>query len=573
MNIALLQTFYKTGNAQHNAETLLGLVRAAAGRGADLCVAPELAICGPMPKDLLLGKELLEASRKALAWLASELKNSVPLLLGSPMLNPVPSGKPAHNCAVLLKRGEVSIISRKVLLSSSDVHDEHRYFEPGMASGVFDLNGWRIAVVMAEDTANDPSLINHIPSNEGDPVAECLAGGADALVCLGAMPFAAHYIVRQENILASIAARYRIPTVFVNHAGAVDGNVFPGMSSAFDHTGGMMALGDFFAEDILMLDLARERGQAYIPPHDPLPLLWKALVLGVSCYVGDNGSKHIYLGLSGGLDSALVAAIAAEAVGKKNVTGVFMPSPYTSTQSKLDAEALAAKLGINYLTIPIANLMAAYQQALAPVFAGLSEGVAEGVGSVVHNEGMSCEDMPRADVIGADVTEENIQARIRGAILMALANKKNGLVLCTSNKSELAVGYGTMYGDVTGALAVLGDVYKTRVFELAIWYSRHHSSHSIPSSILEKEPSAELRPNQKDSDSLPPYPVLDAILENYIENNLPEAEIQVPGTAQATIAKVIKLLVQSEFKRAQGPPVIRVSVRGFGFGWRMPISK
>ena len=545
MNIALLQTFYKTGDARHNAQTLLKLVKGAAERGADLCVAPELAICGPMPKDLLLGKELLEASRQALAWLAQELKNSVPLLLGSPMLNPVPSGKPAHNCAVLLKKGEVRIISRKVLLSSSDVHDEHRYFEPGMASGVFDLNGWRIAVVMAEDTANDPSLINHIPSNEGDPVAECLVGGADALVCLGAMPFAAHHIVRQENILASIAARYRIPTVFVNHAGALDGNVFPGMSSAFDHTGGMVALGDFFAEDVVMLDLARERGEPYIPPNDPMPLIWKALVLGVSRYVEDNGFNHVCLGLSGGLDSAVVAAVAVEALGKDHVTGIFMPSPYTSQQSVIDAEDLAAKLGINYLTIPISELMVAYNRALANVFTGLQE----------------------------DVTEENIQARIRGGILMAIANKKNALLLCTSNKSELAVGYGTMYGDITGALAVLGDVYKTKVFELANWYVRRHSNNIIPTSILQKEPSAELRHHQKDSDSLPPYPLLDAILESYIEKNLPETEIQVLGASAETISQVIKMLTQSEFKRVQGPPVIRVSVRGFGFGWRMPITK
>ncbi len=545
MNIALLQAFYKTGDARHNAQTLLKLVKDAAARGADLCVAPELAICGPMPKDLLLGKELLEASRQALAWLAAELKNSVPLLLGSPMLNPVPSGKPAHNCAVLLKKGELRIVSRKVLLSSDDVYDEHRYFEPGMASGVFDLNGWRIAVVMAEDTANDPSLINHIPSNEGDPVAECLVGGADALICLGAMPFAAHHIERQENILASIAARYRIPTVFVNHAGALDGNVFPGMSSAFDHTGGMMALGDFFTQDVVMLDLARERGEPYIPPNDPLPLVWKALVLGVARYVEDNGFNHVCIGLSGGLDSAVVAAIAVEALGKEHVTGIFMPSPYTSQQSVIDAEEQAAKLGINYLTIPISELMGAYEHALADVFTGLQ----------------------------ADVTEENIQARIRGGILMAIANKKNALLLCTSNKSELAVGYGTMYGDITGALAVLGDVYKTKVFELANWYVRRHSNNIIPASILQKEPSAELRHNQKDSDSLPPYPVLDAILESYIEKNLPESEIQVLGASEETIAQVLKMLTKSEFKRVQGPPVIRVSVRGFGFGWRMPITK
>ena len=545
MNIALLQAFYKTGDARHNAQTLLKLVKDAAARGADLCVAPELAICGPMPKDLLLGKELLEASRQALAWLAAELKNSVPLLLGSPMLNPVPSGKPAHNCAVLLKKGELRIVSRKVLLSSDDVYDEHRYFEPGMASGVFDLNGWRIAVVMAEDTANDPSLINHIPSNEGDPVAECLVGGADALICLGAMPFAAHHIERQENILASIAARYRIPTVFVNHAGALDGNVFPGMSSAFDHTGGMMALGDFFTQDVVMLDLARERGEPYIPPNDPLPLVWKALVLGVARYVEDNGFNHVCIGLSGGLDSAVVAAIAVEALGKEHVTGIFMPSPYTSQQSVIDAEEQASKLGINYLTIPISELMGAYEHALADVFTGLQ----------------------------ADVTEENIQARIRGGILMAIANKKNALLLCTSNKSELAVGYGTMYGDITGALAVLGDVYKTKVFELANWYVRRHSNNIIPASILQKEPSAELRHNQKDSDSLPPYPVLDAILESYIEKNLPESEIQVLGASEETIAQVLKMLTKSEFKRVQGPPVIRVSVRGFGFGWRMPITK
>lgn len=545
MNIALLQTFYKTGDPDYNAEVLLKLARSAAKKGADLCVAPELAICGPLPKDLLLGAELLDSSRKALAKIAEELKNSVPLLIGSPVLNPVPVGRPSHNCAVLINNGDVRIVSRKVLLSSNDVFDEHRYFEPGMASGVFDLNGWRIAVVMAEDTANDPSFLNRAPTNEGDPVAECLTGGADALICLGAIPFSSHYIVRQENILASIAARYRIPTVFVNHAGAVDGNVFPGMSSAFDYTGNMVALGALFDEDVVMFDLAREYGQKHQPPSDPLFLLWNALVLGTRHFVSGSGNKHVFLGMSGGMDSALAAAIAAEALGPENVTAVFMPSPYTSEQSEHDADAVVEKLGINYFKIPITPIMECYEASLAEVFSGMPQ----------------------------DVTEENIQARIRANILMAMANKKNGLVLCTSNKSELSIGYGTIYGDLAGAFALLGDVYKTQVFNLARWYNTEQNQEIIPESIINKEPSAELKHDQKDSDSLPPYEILDAVLESYIEKNLPASEIVVPEVDGSVIAQIIAMFNRSEFKRAQAPPVIRVSIRGFGFGWRMPVTK
>ena len=545
MKIALLQSFYKNGDIEHNTRKLLTLTREAARKGADLCVAPELAICGPMPRDLLLGSDFIHASRAALADLAKELKTSIPLLLGSPMLNPVPIGRPAHNCAVLLNKGELRIISRKVLLSSSDVFDEHRYFEPGMQSGVFDLNGWRIAVVMAEDTSNDPSLFQRAPTNEGDPVAECLTGGADALVCLGAMPFAAHHIERQENTLASIAARYRIPTVFVNHVGAVDGNVFAGMSSSFDHTGNMVGLGSFFEEETVMLDLALQEGRTQIPLNDPMPLLWRALKLGTRHFVHDNGFDKVFLGLSGGLDSALVAAIARDALGRNNVTGVFMPSPYTSKESIADARKLAANLGIRFVEIPIQDVMSAYEFILADQFKGKP----------------------------ADVTEENIQARIRANILMALANKERALLLNTSNKSELAVGYGTIYGDLAGALSVIGDVYKTKVCELAAWYNSEQRNETIPVSIIQKEPSAELRPGQKDSDSLPPYEILDAVLECYIEKNEPLNGIYVSGASSALVGEIIDMVRKAEFKRTQAAPVIRVSVRGFGSGWRMPISR
>lgn len=547
MKIALLQAFFKTGDPAYNAEVLLKLTREAARRGAEFCIAPELAICGPMPKDLLLRKEFVEACRVALANLATELKGSAALLLGSPMFNPVPRGRPAHNCAVLIKDGKVRIASRKVLLANEDVVDEHRYFEPGMASGVFDLSGWRFAVVMADDTVNDPSLFNNTNSvSEGDPVAECLGGGADALICLGALPFSAHRISLQKNILAGLAARYRIPSIFVNHVGAVDGNVFPGASAAFDHTGAPLAAAELFSEETVMLDLAAEKGQLLGSEESEQSLLWRALVLGVQRYVEDSDFKQVVLGLSGGIDSALVAAIAARAIGPKNVTGVLMPSPYTSTQSTNDAIELSHELGINYLTIPITPLMQAYAEALSAAFKGLPA--------------------------GGDTTQENIQARIRGNLLMALANKNDALLLCTSNKSELAVGFGTLYGDMSGALAVLGDLYKTEVFELTRWYNKKHKKKLIPAAILEREPSAELKPDQKDSDVLPPYEILDVILESYIEKGLPASKINVPGVSAATVRQVLSLLDKAEFKRAQAPPVIRVSDRGFGFGWRRPLG-
>ncbi|MBQ4133818.1 MAG: NAD+ synthase, partial [Desulfovibrionaceae bacterium] len=444
---------------------------------------------------------------------------------------------------VLLSQGEVRIVSRKVLLSNSDVFDESRYFEPGMASGLFDLNGWRIAVVMAEDTSNDPSLVNRAPTNDGDPVTECLNVGADALICLGAMPFAAHHIVRQENILASIAARYRIPTVFVNHSGAVDGNVFAGMSSVFDYTGNMTAIGAFFEEETVLVDIAVQNHPIKVPESDRLSLLWKALVTGVRHFVRDNGFERVVLGLSGGLDSALVAAVARDALGAGNVAGVFMPSVYTSEESRQDAFELAENLGIKLVVSPIDEIMAAYELALP--------------------DELEPQGVPR----------ENIQARIRANILMAMANKHHALLLNTSNKSELAVGYGTIYGDMAGALSVLGDLYKTRVFDLADWYNSRQRNAQIPSRILRKEPSAELRENQKDTDSLPPYEILDQILENYIEKNIPEAQITVPGADAELVASVIEMIRAAEFKRAQAAPVIRLTVRGFGSGWRMPISR
>lgn len=565
MKITLLQAFYKTGAIDYNTDKLLTLTRQAARKGADLCIAPELAICGPMPRDRLLGSDFLHASRAALARLAAELRDSIPLLLGSPMLNPVPVGRPAHNCAVLLNKGEVRIISRKVLLSNSDVFDEYRYFEPGMSAGAFDLNGWRLAVVMAEDTSNDPSLFNRAPSSDGDPVAECLSGGADALICLGAVPFAAHRIVRQENILAAIAARYRIPTVFVNHCGAVDGNVFPGMSSVFAHTGNMTALGAFFEEESLFIDISAPDISASnstaptgsapaaasvsaassslkIRESDRLALTWQALVVGTRHFVRDNGFEQALIGISGGLDSALTAAVAKAALGAQNVRGVFMPSPYTSAQSREDAVELCANLGIELMCVPIDALLAAFEAALP------------------------------AELAPPGVPRENIQARIRADILMALANKHRALLLNTSNKSELAVGYGTLYGDMAGAVAVLGDLYKTGVFELAAWYNRKQGKGLIPPRIIAREPSAELKENQRDTDSLPPYAVLDQILEAYIENNIPEKNIVVPIADTGLIAAVIGMLKAAEFKRAQAAPVIRLSVRGFGPGWRMPIS-
>lgn len=544
MNIALLQCNTVVGDVAGNAARLATAVREAAASSATLCVSPELALCGYPPRDLLLQEGFLASCRVALEALAKELADLPPLLVGAPVPNPSPVGHPIQNCAVLLQRGTVTVASRKVLLPNYDVFDERRYFEPGVACGVITVGGWRFGVTICEDIWNDKTFWQEHRFYESDPVAELMARGVDAVLNLSASPFSLGKQVVRERMLSRVAARYRVPVLYTNQVGGNDDLVFSGKSMAFDALGNLMGRASAFAEDLLLVDLAK--GTSRITPMDVTPeaQLWQALVLGTRDYLHKCGVTGAVLGLSGGIDSSLVAAVAAQALGPENVLGVLLPSPHTSQTSIDDALELARQLGIATHTIPIGPLMQGCDAALAHAFAGRT----------------------------ADVTEENLQARLRGVLLMALSNKFGKLLLTTGNKSELATGYCTIYGDMAGGLAVIADIAKTQVYAICRWLNAQRGHPVIPQSVLTKPPTAELRPGQCDQDSLPPYDILDAILERFVEQRLAPETIVAEGFDRTTVERVVKLVRGAEFKRRQAPPGLRVTGRAFGTGWRMPVA-
>ena len=555
MKIALLQGRYVTGKVRENARRLVERTLEATRAGALLCVAPELALSGPNPRDLLLTPDFVTECYTVLQDMAAELASmdqsdmgnyivgGPALLLGAPVPNPAPLGQPAHNCAVLLHEGKVRIISRKVLLSHHDGLQERRYFERGMHSGTLDFSGWRFAVFMAEDMSNMPDFGAGRRLNDHNPVAECMASGADAMICLSSLFYSPKAAARQENLLAAASSFYRVPVLYVNHSGGCGARVFTGSSLAYGTDGALFARSRPFKEDTLYVNIATMKSTVAVACTD-LERLWNCLVTGLKDYAADANQRSAVVGLSGGMDSSLVAALAVEAFGPDNVLGLIMPSPYSSGESEADAAALAHNLGIQTHRIPIAALMHAYERSLTDVFSGPPTGV----------------------------TEENIQARIRGNILMAFSNNFGGLVLCTGNKSESAMGYCTLYGDAAGALAPIGDIYKTRTYALAEYCNQKYNREIIPRSVFVKAPSAELRPGQKDSDSLPPYDVLDAILEKLIEGNMGPRHIVAQGADKATVERVVRLLFAAEFKREQMPFAIQVSDRPFGAGWHMPVN-
>lgn len=544
MKVALLQLDTVVGDIVGNAARIAEAVREAAALGARLCVTPELALCGYPPRDLLLQDDFVPACRKALDALARELEGGPPVLVGAPVPNPSPVGNPIHNCAVLLHEGRVTVATRKVLLPNYDVFDERRYFESGVGCGVITVEGWRFGVTICEDVWNDKTFWQEHRHYENDPVAELMAGGADAILNLSASPFTLGKQAVRERMLSRVAFRYRVSVLYANQVGGNDDLVFAGKSIAFDATGTLIARGRSFTEDIVIVDVAQASGDIHDEPPTEEQQIWQALVLGTRDYVRKCGFTGAVLGLSGGIDSALVAAVAAEALGPENVLGVLMPSPYSSEGSVTDALMLAESLGIPTRTIPIGGLMQGFDEALSPAFEGLT----------------------------SDVTEENIQSRIRGNLLMALSNKLRSLLLTTGNKSELAVGYCTIYGDMAGGLAVIADLPKTLVYRVVRWLNDRDGRETIPEAILAKEPSAELRPGQKDSDSLPPYEILDPILERLVELRRSAADIVAEGYDAATVRNVLRLVCGAEFKRRQAPPGIKVTDRAFGTGWRMPVA-
>jgi NAD+ synthase/NAD+ synthase (glutamine-hydrolysing) len=543
MKIALLQINPTVGDIAGNARLIAAAAQKARDAGADLAVTPELALVGYLPRDLLLSASFVSRSWTEVEDLARELADGPPILVGLPEPNPSDEGRPLFNSAALLRAGRVEQRFRKALLPTYDVFDEDRYFEPFHGAQVLEIGGTRVGISICEDIWNDRDFWKRRRYHH-DPVAELVRAGATAIVNLSASPFTVGKHCRREEMLSSMARKYQVPLVYVNQYGGNDDLVFDGRSCGFDATGLPIARGASFDADVVVCDLTA--GTDIGPARDlqPESEVWRALVLGTRDYARKCGFSRVVLGLSGGIDSALTAAIAAEAFGPANVLGVLMPSPYSSHGSIDDSLALAANLQIPTMILPIEPAMQAMEGTLREAFAGTAR----------------------------DVTEENIQARIRGNLLMALSNKRGALLLTTGNKSELAVGYCTLYGDMSGGLGVIADVPKTMVYRVSQWLNARDGRPVIPEAILTKAPSAELRPNQTDQDSLPPYDVLDEILRRYIERHEPAATIVAAGFDPAVVHRVLRLVRLAEFKRKQAAPGLKVTDRAFGTGWRMPIA-
>jgi NAD+ synthase/NAD+ synthase (glutamine-hydrolysing) len=542
LRIALLQINPTAGDLSGNAALIVRGVRAAADRGADLVVTPELALMGYLPRDLLMNRGFVRRAGAAIDALAAELKGAPPALVGVATPNPGEMGRPLFNSAVLLQDGAAGPVFHKTLLPTYDVFDEDRYFEPGTGPQILELGGWRLGVSICEDVWNDRDFWSRRRYHE-DPIEELAQAGAQAIVNLSASPFTVGKQLVRERMLGHLARKYSLPVVYVNQVGGDDDLIFDGRSGAFDAQGGVSARAKGFQEDLLIADLTGGPGSIAEDDFEPEAEVWHALVLGVRDYARKTGFRKAVLGLSGGIDSALTAAIAADALGPGNVQGVMMPSCYSSRGSVDDSVELARNLGIATAVLPIADIMRTYDNTLAEVFHGLAP----------------------------DVTEENIQSRIRGNLLMALSNKFGSLLLTTGNKSELSVGYCTLYGDMNGGLAVIADLPKMMVYRVARWRNRRKPD--IPEATLTKAPSAELRPDQTDQDSLPPYELLDQILELHIERCQSAGEIIEQGYDEQTVRRVTRLVRLAEFKRKQAAPVLKVTSRAFGTGWRMPIVR
>jgi NAD+ synthase/NAD+ synthase (glutamine-hydrolysing) len=542
LRVALLQINPTAGDIRGNSSLLIRGVRDAKSQGADLVVTPELALMGYLPRDLLMNSGFVRRSCQELARIAEEIRDEPPLLVGVATPNPSEMGRPLFNSAVLLRGGEVGPAFHKTLLPTYDVFDEDRYFEPAREPGVLDLNGWRLGISICEDVWNDRDFWQRRRYHQ-DPIEVLAQAGAQAILNLSASPFTVEKQLLRERMLGQMAQKYALPLAWVNQVGGNDDLIFDGRSGAFDAHGRMFARAKGFAEDLVVVDLAAGTSTIASDDFTPEAEIWNALVLGVRDYARKTRFTKVLLGLSGGVDSALTAAIAADAMGPENVLGVLMPSRYSSRGSVDDSVDLARNLEILTLELPISGIMDTYDGVLSGAFQGRAP----------------------------DVAEENIQSRIRGNLLMALSNKFGSLLLTTGNKSEMSVGYCTLYGDMNGGLAVIADLPKMMVYRVSRW--RNLRKADIPEAILTKAPSAELRPDQKDQDSLPPYELLDQILELHVEQCQSAEDIIAQGFDDETVRRVLRLVRIAEFKRKQAAPVLKVTSRAFGTGWRMPIVR
>ena len=538
MKIAIAQQNYILGHFDFNIEKIIFDIKKAILDQADLIVFSELSISGYPPTDFLEIKDFVDKGLEKLNELLPYSKE-VAILVGIPTVNPVIEGKDLYNSAVFLYEGEIKKIINKTLLPTYDIFDEYRFFEPNKNFECIEFKGEKIAVTICEDIWN---IDNANPMYSICPMDFLIKENPTLMINLSASPFSYQHADIRKEIVKENCLKYNLPMIYCNSVGAQTEIIFDGGSMACDAQGHSICSLKYFEEDYAVVDLNQssqpsshsENWGRYERKH-------KALVLGIRDFFQKSGFQKAILGLSGGIDSALTLAIAVEALGSKNVLSVLMPSEYSSSHSVDDALQICKNLGSPYEIVPIKESYQTMLEALAPVFDGAPFNVAE----------------------------ENIQARIRGMILMAISNKKGPILLNTSNKSEMAVGYGTLYGDMCGALSVLGDLYKTEVYEMSRYINREKEI--IPVNTIEKAPSAELRPNQKDQDSLPPYEVLDAILFEYIEKQQSPVNIIDKGYESDLVYRILSMVNKNEFKRFQAPPILRVSSKAFGFGRRMPL--
>jgi NAD+ synthase (glutamine-hydrolysing) len=576
VRIALAQIDTTVGAFEANAARMVERAKQAGEKGAQLVLFPELALCGYPPKDLLELGEFIDRCRAALEELSTNaVFDRIPALVGFPERHRGP-GAGLYNAVALLQGGRVAAIVRKSLLPTYDVFDEGRYFDPAPEPGpLIEVAGARLGVSICEDLWNDKQFWKQ-PRYLRDPIEELVAKGAEAIVNVSASPYAIGKAQIRRQMLGAAARRHGLPVAMCNLVGGNDSLIFDGRSLLVRANGEIQREAAAFREDLVIDEISprprREVGgatrtagasvisdQTVDTPAGALAEvaaseadfsdeacreLAEALTLGIRDYTLKTGFKSAVLGLSGGIDSAVTAVLAARALGPQNVTTIAMPSRFTASMSNEDAEVLAKRLGVNFHAIAIEGIFQAYLSALAPLFAGRKP----------------------------DVTEENLQARIRGMLLMAFSNKTGALLLSTGNKSELATGFCTLYGDMAGGLAAIGDLSKTAVYALARWFNRQSGAELIPARILTRPPTAELRENQTDQDTLPPYDQLDAVLRGHIEEHLGARRLIERGYPEDLVRRVLKLVVQSEYKRRQAAPALRVTARAFGEGWRFPIA-
>jgi NAD+ synthase (glutamine-hydrolysing) len=544
MKIALAQFNYIIGDFENNRLKIIGCIQQARQQQADLVVFAELSVCGYPPRDFLEFDDFIDRCNKSVEIIASECIG-IAAIVGSPTRNPEPKGKSLFNSALFLSAGKIQATINKTLLPNYDIFDEYRYFEPNRTFKVIDLNGVKIALTICEDIWNTGPA----PLYLANPMDQLSQQQPKLIINIAASPFTWKQEQERNTVLQANAIKYGIPLIYVNHVGAQTELLFDGNSKILDKKGEIINRLSSFAEDFIIVDFELESGELFPVQKQPAEiesepkakLIHDALVMGIKDYFGKMGFSKAILGLSGGIDSAVTLALASEALGPENVRAILLPSAFSSDHSISDARILAQNLGNPYDIISIEDGFNSLGESLKPYFEGLPFNLAE----------------------------ENIQARVRAVILMALANKFGYILLNTSNKSEAAVGYGTLYGDMCGGISVIGDVYKTEVYEIAGFINRN--AEIIPLNSIQKPPSAELRPGQKDSDSLPDYQVLDNILYNYVELHKGPAEIIAQGYEEDMVSKILRMVNMNEWKRHQTPPILRVSPKAFGSGRRMPI--